>query len=442
MKTSVVVSVTLFGLLSCFMVATANAEDTQATSKDKENSDLQQRSFGHPDDPHNLLLSTQERAKQKESLFRVSPLAGLHETTDQAKQDLYDATHIKLGLAATHLFQWLSESRPDGDTWGNATDMDIFGTWELLDRGEPTQGQLYFALEARWDWGTTAPETLGGESLGSMNQTANTYRAYQPAVILRSLYWQRGSKKAGWIYRIGKINPDAIVATSAHLSPSTTFLSGAGVGSFVIAHPDFGLGVAARRYFGDRVALMGFLSDADADRKNFGDIGAGNFYKALELAVKVAPKTPKAGYSKATLWHTDGTKDGLPSNAQTGSEGWGYFLKHEQEMTDDGRVIVIIKYGQSFEESAIYEQMAGVYFLLYDATGLIRLKNDLFGVGYTWAQATESTARSETSVEAFYRFPLSTHVDMSLNYQSVINPALDHDNDHASVFSIRLRTTF
>ncbi len=116
--------------------------------------------------------------------------------------------------------------------------------------------------------------------------------------------------------------------------------------------------------------------------------------------------------------------------------------KYRSPSFPDGRAIGIIKYGQSFEESAFYEQLAGAYFLLYDPTGLGRLKNDLFGVGYSWAQATESAARSESSVEVFYRFPIYPLVDMTLAYQSVINPALDHDNDHASAFSIRIRTTF
>jgi len=53
-----------------------------------------------------------------------------------------------------------------------------------------------------------------------------------------------------------------------------------------------------------------------------------------------------------------------------------------------------------------------------------------------------SEIRSEYNVEAFYRFPLFPSVDTTLSYQSVFNPALDPDNHHASVFSLRIRTTF
>ncbi len=51
-------------------------------------------------------------------------------------------------------------------------------------------------------------------------------------------------------------------------------------------------------------------------------------------------------------------------------------------------------------------------------------------------------SRDEYNVEVFYRFPLFPGVDTTLSYQSVINPALNPNFDHASVFSLRLRSVF
>jgi carbohydrate-selective porin OprB len=64
------------------------------------------------------------------------------------------------------------------------------------------------------------------------------------------------------------------------------------------------------------------------------------------------------------------------------------------------------------------------------------------GIAFNWAELPPSETRSEYNVEAFYRFPLFPSVDTTLSYQSVIRPALDRDNNHASVFSLRIRTTF
>ncbi len=76
-------------------------------------------------------------------------------------------------------------------------------------------------------------------------------------------------------------------------------------------------------HLNERTTLVGLVSDANADRFDFGDIGEGDLFTAAEIHFKVAPRTPKAGYSKVTLWHTDGTKDGSAINAMTGPSGSG-----------------------------------------------------------------------------------------------------------------------
>ncbi len=443
-------SVMLAGLLNCVMIATAGAQDEQVSTNvdqltSSEDDIYQGIMSDDPEDPANTLLGIQERRTQKNSLFSVSPLQGLHEASDHAKEDLYEATNLKLGLAFTHAFQWISEAplAPDTSTWGTASDLDFMGTWELVDRGGSTQGQLYFHFEGRWEYGTIGPERLGTIGFGSLNGTANTFAQYGPDIfIMRNLYWQQGSVEAGWAYRVGKITTDAMLSTSAHISAIITFLPTAGTGPFSNALTDSGLGLAVAWYINNNFKLLGIISDANANRQNFGNIGAGDFYKAVELAVKIVPLTSKAGYSKFTLWHTDATENGQVVNGHLGPEGWGFFIKLEHELTSDGRAIGVLRYGKSFNNSAFYNEQFGAHFLLYNPTGVSRLQNDLLGVAFNWAQAAVSGARGESNVEVFYRFPIFPQVDMSLVYQWMINPALDHDNDFASVYSIRLRTTF
>jgi hypothetical protein len=117
-------------------------------------------------------------------------------------------------------------------------------------------------------------------------------------------------------------------------------------------------------------------------------------------------------------------------------------MKLEQELTDDGRAVGIFSYGRSFDGSAIYRQQAGVSVLLYDPSDPIRIQNDLVGVALNWVESVVIGARDEYNFEVFYRFPMFPHVDTTLSYQSVIHPALTTSIDHASAFSLRLRTTF
>jgi hypothetical protein len=117
-------------------------------------------------------------------------------------------------------------------------------------------------------------------------------------------------------------------------------------------------------------------------------------------------------------------------------------VKLEHEFTADGRAVGVFRWGKSFNDSSIYKQQAGLSFLLYDPPGPARLQNDLLGVACNWVDSVDAAARNEYNVEVFYRYPLFPSVDMRLSYQSVINPALTRQIDHASVFSLGLRSVF
>ena len=426
MRLMVLALVTWVGLLSCFPMATATAGDISSD----------------PVDPSNAAEHIRERNAQRDSLFGVSPLQSLHDGMDKTRDKIYEATHLKLGLMINHLFQGLSEALPDNDKSGTATDMDIIGTWELTKRGEPDRGNLYFKIQGRWEYGTTGPQNLGFVSLASQIGTANTFSAYTPAFILRNFYWEQGSKKAGWAYRLGKISTDATLATSRHISPVTTFLPNGGTGLFVSGYPDSGLGVVGVVFPSDRFRLLGLVSDANGNRFDWGDISAGDLYTALELGVKIAPRTEKAGYSKFTVWHNDGTKDGKPINASTGNEGYGVTVKFDQELSDDGKTVGVLRWGKSWDKSALYDEQAAVHLLLYDPPGPAGLQNDLVGLAVNWAQASAAGARGEYNLEAFYRFPFFTGLDTTLSYQYVYHPALTREIDHASVLSLRIRAVF
>jgi hypothetical protein len=90
----------------------------------------------------------------------------------------------------------------------------------------------------------------------------------------------------------------------------------------------------------------------------------------------------------------------------------------------------------------VYEEQAAVHFVLKEPRILPVFNNDMFGVAFNWADAPLPGARSEYNFEVFYRFPIFPNVDTTFSYQSVIDPALTREFDHASVFSLRFRTTF
>jgi hypothetical protein len=384
----------------------------------------------------------------RDSLFRTSPLTPLRGAVLRAENRLDEATNIKFGTAVNHLFQQLSDVIPGEDNFGMSSAMSMVGTWHLYNEGCPNQGELTLGIDGRWGYGLPFPADLGPDSLGSLGFTANQFSEYNPTFIVRNLFWRQGSREAGWMYRIGRITPDAMLNTSAHINGLTTYLPVGGSGPFAMGLPDSGLGMAAGLFVTDRINVMGLVSDANANRFDFGNPGEGDYFTAVELQVKVLPVTENAGYSKVTFWHNDGTKFGNAINGSSGKEGWGFFIKHEQELTCDGRAVAIGRWGRSYNESALYNQQANAHFLLYDPFRTGQYSNedlthaDVIGMGYAWVQPSAVGKRGESNAEVFYRFPVFPYTDMTLSYQAIINPVLDPDNDYSSAFSLRLRSTF
>ena len=447
MQSSFLFSITFVGLLSCWMPTTATAQSAQFAADDSHNP-------GFTSSPLDPIVELQRiRARRslestRSSLFPTSPLTPIRQCWLNGENCLKEETGIKFGTSFNHLFQHLSESMPGQDQFGMSTNMTLVGTWGLCDVGGPKNGEITLGIDGRWGYGPAFPTDLGPTSLGSLGFTANPYGEYVPAFIVRNLFWRQGSREAGWMYRIGHITPDQFLNTSAHINPNATYHPILGTGAFSMGLPDSGLGAAAGLFLNDWLNVVALVSDSDANRLEFGDVGPGNLFTAGELQVKVLPLTANAGYSKVTVWHNDGTENGLPLNGSTGREGWGFFIKHEQELTSDGRAVAIARWGKSYNHSATYDELAGVHFLLYDPCGSDEYEPkdlvhaDVIGTAYNWVQPSAAGARGESNFELFYRIPLFPLTDMTLSYQEIIHPALDPGNESASVFSIRFRSTF
>jgi porin len=443
MRSSVVLPVALVGLLSCFPLLTATAQETEASEDEKPAAGVPPGDgmLSDPDDPYNQLPLIRQRKAEKDAVFPVSPLKKAHDDSNQRRAALKEKTGFELAMNSNTLLQGLTRALPGEDQWAVATTFDLVGTWEAIRRGKPTKGQVLFQLEGRWGYGTVGPTNLGPGGLGSLGFTANIYAPYVPAFLpFRNLYWQQGGKEAGWAYRVGRITVDQIFSTSRHISPALTFQPIAGTGPFAIGLADTGWGAAGSWYPTDRIGLIGAVHDADSNRQDF-VTPQGNLFTAIELGGKIAPQTDKAGYSKLTLWHTDGTSDGQAINGSLGPAGWGFMLKVENELTADGRAIGILRYGRSYDGAALYRQLAAAHWLLYDPSFFGRINNDLIGVAINWVEATQGQ-RGETNVEIFYRFQMVPGFDTTLSYQAIINPALNLGIDFSSAFSFRFRIVF
>jgi porin len=452
MRHLLVFSATL-ALLSGLISATTRAQGTQANTQNAQSGSNYDQVPGFTSDIQDPVVELHRIRQKREqakapsyALFQRSPLTPLRERGLAAEKRIYEATDIKFGTNLNTLMQGIAGEIPGSDTYGMASFLTTVATWDGFNKGESNQGEITLGLEGRWNWGTTDPTTLGTVGLGSLSYTSNPFTTYTPTFLVRNLFWRQGSREAGWMYRLGRVTPDQFLQTSAHITPLTTYLPIAGTGAFAMGLPDSGLGMFGGIFVNDRVNIAGVVTDANADRTNFGDLGEGDLFTAVELQAKILPVTPKAGYSKVTFWHNDGTKDGDAINGSTGAEGWGVFIKLEQELTHDGRLIGIGRWGRSYQDSALYDQQAAGHLVFYDpfcrgSFKDIGLNADLAGVAYNWVQPT-GIPRDESNVELFYRFPLFPEMDATVSYQGIINPANNPSSDYGSAISLRLRSTW
>ena len=144
--------------------------------------------LGNPTESANLLSSIGERTDQKDSLIPVSPLGTVREGMGEVNEGLYNTFGLKFGMVFTHAFQKVTDALPGQDDVGTATTADFLASWDLIDKGGPYMGQAIAHVQGRWNYGTTGPEALGFNSLGSAIGTADTFDEYLPnTFVLRNL---------------------------------------------------------------------------------------------------------------------------------------------------------------------------------------------------------------------------------------------------------------
>lgn len=394
--------------------------------------------------PSTVNIDAQEKSA-REALFEPPGWDRFYSNFDEGRGNLYKNTGIKLGGFHSSLFQGASNSLPDQDKWGVATITGLYGTWDLIERGNPAAGQLSFGVEARWGYGDKlTPAELGTIGIGSATGTQDPYGETDPVTILRELFWRGGSPEQRWDYRIGKITPDRLLTGSDYIDPVSLGFPVGSQGSPSIGFPDSGFGFAMGFYPKDRFRLGVVVSDANGDRSNWGDIGEGNFFKAVEAQFQIFPLSEKAGFSTFTLWHTDGTDD--PANAldsSTGQSGWGYFVKLEQELSRSGNDVVMIRFGQSYDDAAAYEQQGSIRYVRIDPPDPFGLDDDAFGIAASYVKPIVNPFdRNEWGIDTFYRFNLLERVETTFGYQYIADPTFNPTTNAVHVFSFRLSQFF
>ena len=134
-----------------------------------------------------------------------------------------------------------------------------------------------------------------------------------------------------------------------------------------------------------------------------------------------------------TLWHSD-TRE----VADTPS-GRGIALTLQQEFGPDGKIVPFFRYSYGDGGATPVRQAI--------ATGLgfeepFGQNNDLIGLGFSWGQPADTLLRDQYVLEAFYRFQVTPHTNLTPDLQVIFDPSENPAEETIVVGGMRLRTLF
>ena len=88
-----------------------------------------------------------------------------------------------------------------------------------------------------------------------------------------------------------------------------------------------------------------------------------------------------------------------------------------------------------------------LYFLSYykkdiqSGHGLRFRCHDILSIGLSWAETNIPDTEDQYTAEVFYCFNLTAHLEITPEFQYILNPTLNPDNDSLYYFGVRGRIT-
>jgi carbohydrate-selective porin OprB len=69
-------------------------------------------------------------------------------------------------------------------------------------------------------------------------------------------------------------------------------------------------------------------------------------------------------------------------------------------------------------------------------------KDDIFGIGLAWGEASDTASRDQYVMELYYRHQFTPKVQLTPGFQVIVDPPLNPDDDVIGVFEFRVRVVF
>ena len=297
----------------------------------------------------------------------------------------------------------------------------LYGNWQATQNGS-----LTFKIENRHAYGSVAPQFFGFDS-GALSITGTAFN--DSGTLLTNLFWTQRAADKSWTFQIGQIDVTDFVDVYGLVSPYTAFQNLAFNTNPTINAPNPGLAIAGGFQLGSNFYATASLADANADPSSpdldvFSD---GDLFKSVEIGYTSGFDRVYFDNVHMTLWHSDAADDGSRTEDYGAAFSGAWFVNNNW--------MPFLRAGMSKGTAALYENSVSA------GLGYFARNTDLAGIGLNWAEA-DGIAGSQRTVEAFYRFSLSSGLQITPSIQFIDNPLLNPGQSNITLLGLRARIVF
>lgn len=351
------------------------------------------------------------------------------------KADIKEDSGLDFGIDYNVLGYTASSSPGENQTASGA--LRLFGSWELLNRGEANNGTLVFKFEHRHAFTNVAPSDFGSE-IGYAGLVSSVYS--DQGARLTHLYWQqdfaqgRGTVYAGWLDVTDYTDVYALASPWSGFS-NLAFQTGSGT---IGGLPDGSLGVMVGGFLSDNYYAAASLADANADQTDplggfdtlFNDFET---FKTMEIGWTSSPEALFVDNAHLTFWQIDDRKTaGTPS---------GYGVAFSFTKGIDNTWMPFVRGGWSKDGGSLYEAAVSTGIGYTSDPG-----RNLLGVGLNWSRPNSNTfgakLNDQYTLEVFQQWQLTEGLEMTPSVQIIKNPALNPGTDTIALLGLRARMAF
>lgn len=358
------------------------------------------------------------------------------------KIDFSKRTGIEFGVNYTSLIIASTETITDENSNSASSGVfDVQAGWTFLNRkkGKNT-GKLFVKINDRHTYkgpGSTPPMFHGINESGYYGLPATGYRDY--SIRMLEFNYQQALLDNHLHFVIGKIDVTNYFNFHGLIVPWQHFIGYGSSVSGTVNWPDQGLGAVVSFRPTEKLYIMGGLTDVRGDVfrpgefLNLGDqFQDGKFWKAIEVGY--VPSFEERYFKKIsiTYWNSDAytNVNGTPIASGQGvavSAHW-FFAQ---------RFIPFARFGISDGngENAFYKADVQI------GHGYRFLNYDILGISLSWNDPNIPESKDQITVELFYRFNITAHLELTPSMQFITNPTFNPNRNSLFYFGFRGRIT-